>query len=322
MSPRRAITLIELMVVVASIGILLMLLIPAVLHTRELARRLQCANHLRQLGLAVQQYGTVHRDYLPAFAAVERGHTVSWRFSLLSYMEQQALRDLAQTLKDADQLMGQVFNSLVPVYQCPATPGFPRRTGEVLIAQDCPVRFTLDSGLRDYSAVYLVGKGFDQRAAGALFGGLEIPGTLRVDDQKRPARLTTIRDGLSNTILCFEQAGLPTAYHANAWAGRGARDPVDEIAPDFGELGEVLQERMLGAWADREFPRLEAPLHTQTRSGATINQTNVFGIYSFHAGANVLLADGAVRLLSENTPPEVLQAFLTRGGSEPAVAPE
>ncbi len=63
----RAFTLVELLVVIAIIGILLALLIPAVNATRETARAIRCKSNLRQLGLALELYGSAHRGYLPAY---------------------------------------------------------------------------------------------------------------------------------------------------------------------------------------------------------------------------------------------------------------
>ena len=98
--PRRGFTLIELLVVIAIIGVLIALLLPAVQSARESARRTQCLNNLKQLGLAVKSYVTQH-NVLPAQTtentSVVMGDTsnvqwwTSWTASLLPHIEQQPM---------------------------------------------------------------------------------------------------------------------------------------------------------------------------------------------------------------------------------------
>src|SRR5512138_2950661 len=87
-SRRRGFTLVELLVVIAIIGVLVALLLPAVQAARESARRSQCANNLKQIGLGVHNYADTHRT-MPAGNI----HSVfgSWLVWLLPYVEQQSL---------------------------------------------------------------------------------------------------------------------------------------------------------------------------------------------------------------------------------------
>ena len=88
-SRRPGFTLVELLVVIAIIGILLTLLLPAVNAAREAARRIQCANHLKQIGLGVHNY---HDAYQRVPPTVSNGHGgASWCRILLPFIEQQNL---------------------------------------------------------------------------------------------------------------------------------------------------------------------------------------------------------------------------------------
>lgn len=89
---RGAFTLVELLVVIAIIGVLVALLLPAIQSARESARRTQCANQLKQIGLALTTYHDARGRY-----PMGRDRTdmvgVSWAFEILPYMEQQAIHD-------------------------------------------------------------------------------------------------------------------------------------------------------------------------------------------------------------------------------------
>jgi prepilin-type N-terminal cleavage/methylation domain-containing protein len=91
---RKAFTLVELLVVIAIIGILVALLLPAIQAAREAARRAQCSNNLKQIGIALQDYHSAHKTF-PIGAALQEGTT--WSGFLLPFMEEQALADLLAT---------------------------------------------------------------------------------------------------------------------------------------------------------------------------------------------------------------------------------
>ena len=122
---RRAFTLVELLVVIAIIGILVGLLLPAVQAAREAARRMQCSNNLKQLGLSLQTYHDAHKSFptavnygpgtaLPYTTAYH--HT--WMTSILPYLEQSPLYN---TVDFSLPAWGQSFiNKRVPSYQCPS----------------------------------------------------------------------------------------------------------------------------------------------------------------------------------------------------------
>jgi prepilin-type N-terminal cleavage/methylation domain-containing protein/prepilin-type processing-associated H-X9-DG protein len=133
---RRGFTLIELLVVIAILGILIAMLLPAVQSAREAARRMQCANNVKQLALAIQSYENAHR-LLPPSGLVESkqlehagrqydvfdqrsGRMLSWIVLVLPYIEEQALYeqfDLRLSVLDQPQ---EPQETVVPALLCPS----------------------------------------------------------------------------------------------------------------------------------------------------------------------------------------------------------
>src|SRR3954452_17767140 len=118
MSKRAAFTLVELLVVIAIIGILVALLLPAIQAAREAARRSQCSNNMKQIGLAVQNYVST-RKYLPPVRIAD--HQQTWLVLILPHLEEQQVADLW------DSKLGCFYNqslqmrtSVINAYFCPS----------------------------------------------------------------------------------------------------------------------------------------------------------------------------------------------------------
>ena len=117
---RAAFTLVELLVVIAIIAILIALLLPAVQAAREAARRSQCINHLKQIGLAVHNFHDI-RGGVPPAATSGTGHA-TWMVSILPYLEQQSLYEVSN-IGDNTQyysLPASVRTTQVVTYYCPS----------------------------------------------------------------------------------------------------------------------------------------------------------------------------------------------------------
>lgn len=311
---RSGLTLVELLVVVFIIAILIALLLPAVQSARETARRLRCANHLKQLALAVHTYAEVNREHLPgrvraAFhstrdpvkSALSWGNwspveTISWRATLLPHHEQQALHDgidFRRSVLSAANLP--VARTLVVVYQCPSTPTSPRRIADLMSGTASTSFFR--QGINVAACDYQAATGVISREATEP-GAWSTGAYLDRENLRYPARLQEITDGLSQTLLLYERSGHPE------YLGRGG-GPADLTADHPYD----------GCWLSSE-----GWDEVDRRVG--INEHNAFQAYSFHpGGAQAAACDGSAHFLNESLDGAVLAALVTRAGGEAVSLP-
>jgi prepilin-type N-terminal cleavage/methylation domain-containing protein len=115
--PRRGFTLVEMLVVIAIVGILVGLLLPAVQIIREAANRTSCANNLKQIGLACLAYEADHQTLPPSFN-LEQG--ASWMVMIMPYMEQDNLFKAWDLKKTYYQQSDTARLTQLPNYYCPS----------------------------------------------------------------------------------------------------------------------------------------------------------------------------------------------------------
>src|SRR5437762_8856955 len=132
-SVRRGFTLIELLVVIAIIAVLIGLLLPAVQKVREASSRTQCANNLKQVGLAIFNHESTYATFPTSVrpSGVTSLPRVSWTIPTLAFIEQDNLR----RNYDPNQTWGAPTNLPVSaqklrIFQCPSTPDADRKDGD------------------------------------------------------------------------------------------------------------------------------------------------------------------------------------------------
>ncbi len=219
---RCGFSLVELLVVIAIIGILVGILLPAVQSAREAARRMQCSNNLKQMGLALHNYEGAHRTFPPGFISrvtgswpggsnapiPEAGPGWSLFALMLPQLEQSNLHSTIRwDLPIADTLNQPARRTRVKEYQCPSD------------AWNEPVRVWPNSlainDLAHSSYVACLGGGDPAQAPRytALYEEQPFNGMFH---RNRAIRHAEITDGTSNTLGLGERASM---FAPNGWAG-------------------------------------------------------------------------------------------------------
>jgi len=121
----KALTLVELLVVIVFIGLVVALLLPMKRSAREPERRNSCLNNMKQIGLALHNYHDEHGTLPPAYTVDEQGNRLhSWRALLLPYMEEQRLYESIDLSKPWDDPANTAAReTVVESYVCPSSPG-------------------------------------------------------------------------------------------------------------------------------------------------------------------------------------------------------
>lgn len=297
---RSAFTLVELLVVIAIIGVLIALLLPAIQSAREAARRSQCNNNLKNIGLALQQHHDTYGKFPPGLVSapftVPQGKIVQGSHGfmpfLLPYFEENALADIYRWDKRSQGPENQpVATTQLKILQCPSAE--PNRWVTVV---ENPQNYGY--GGKGACGDYTGTRGIDTRLVelGLVDKPSNYQGVLAKDYLTRMADVT---DGASQTILITESAGRPELW-------RACRSVPDLYVPNAAWVGGTL------IFAEGS-----------TDNGATkpgpcaINCTNDHETYSFHPlGVNAVLADGSVHFLKADMDIRIFARLITRAGEE------
>jgi prepilin-type N-terminal cleavage/methylation domain-containing protein/prepilin-type processing-associated H-X9-DG protein len=329
---RRGFTLIELLVVIAIIGVLIALLLPAVQAAREAARRMQCTNNLKQIGLAMHQYHTAYDTFPPVGSVDVVGNSVgggrvpqtaSIHLRLTNYLEQRAVYDAYNFM------LGDVFNGAsvpanttvmatpIPGYLCPSdpNPGSTQNLAGGFSAPVTTVNYAVNGGVNRWNvggcthgtAWWLGGNPF--------FGGL--------------VRISTVIDGTSNTAGFSEWVkgtsgqntlGPNLVYAIARYSNGGPLNDVEACraatTPLWDFKGEywTLQDTGRGGPYYHVMPPNQPACAVSSAFG---NVDSFIGASSLHpGGVNVLMLDGSVRFVKSSVNPTTWNALGTRALGE------
>lgn len=293
---RGAFTLVELLTVIAIIGVLMALILPAIQGAREAARRLQCGSSMRQIGVALMNFELARKEF-PAGAKtlskIAYDEKFFWSGALLPYIELNHLRasiDLDQSWATPNSFNVKALQFTTPIFRCPSA--------------NAPARVDHHIENRVPGTYLACASGVTGRESGPgpLVSDPDADGIFYVDSQTRQA---DILDGTSTTVLIGEALYLP-----------------EITAPDFNNIMQLTDHWPIGSPASGINEASEALGSTANPINAWLNKNSFIedielGFASRHVGgAHVIYADGHLQFVGQQIDRESWSALGTRGQGE------
>lgn len=328
-SNRQGFTLVELLIVIAIIGVLVSLLLPAVNSAREAARRMACANNLRQDTLAMHNFASAHGRFPSSFrvadaATVAAGMASGWsaHAQILPYLEEVTLGgevDLSVAYSEVVVGTGVPIGSVrIPAYVCPSE------------AADRP-RLDSQGNLYHYPLSYGVNLGpwfiYDP---GTRMGS---DGSFMPVKQLKPGDFL---DGMSKTLCMAEvkawnpyyrdgggaSSSIPVSpqdvcnFGGNFKSNSGHTEWVDGRAHQTGVTTTFAPNTKVRCTADGDVHDVDFTSFREGRSPTEVTYAAVTARSYHPRGVNISLMDGAVRFVTDSVDVNVWRATSTRRGKE------
>ena len=326
LKPKRPMgfTLIELLVVIAIIAVLIALLLPAVQQAREAARRTQCKNNLKQLGLATMNYESTY-NMLPAVNGATTQTAFSAQSKVLPFADQANLQNLinfniplttgsggAQVINPLQQAAVQ---TVIPFFLCPSDGGPAQFSNSSGIG--APTNYMVNAGTGEITAAGVQQYDLAKPNDGLFYYGSRMP-------------LAAITDGTSNTLLMAESIRGNNQAIGMAPGGLDARRVLIQLGGSQPALTDAYCQSYVGGskmsgrrgnfWIWGNAMNTAFNTHFQPNQLAfdcSANGMGFFKVASLHVGgAHVGLCDGSVRFISENIDHVAWQSLSTRAGGE------
>lgn len=298
-SRTRGFTLIELLVVIAIIAVLIALLLPAVQQAREAARRTQCKNNFKQIGLAMHNYVSTTNVFPYGVLNVGTYHLrETWMQQLLPMIDQAPLYTLYQT--DMNQWAMDVNPAVrdfsVPGFSCPTDPATPAKGASG----------GYRSGAYGFQGSYVMCMGKTQNYGadnGGLFGWTS---------GMRAKGFKSVIDGTSNTILGSEVMIRESAAN-DGWGEGGGYWGGGE----GGGFGFTTQYPPNSSIPDQVYQCKSTTMPTAPCQSMSTYATQRILARSYHVGGvHVVMVDGSVRFISNNIDTTVFQNLGSANGGE------
>ena len=303
---RNAFTLVELLVVIAIIGILIAMLLPAVQAAREAARRLQCSNNLKQMGVAMHSHLSANNAFPPGSywkpdsAQHSSGNEATWITFLLPYLEEKILYDMIDW--EGPDSFGNAFES-------PYT--YRKITGEQLPMMLCP---SSEQDTELWWEGFAKGNYAANNGEGPMIEWYDPPtdrmaGVFHLEGKRVGSKASDISDGLSNTAFVSEILMVPK--DGNKQDMRGVMHyPEGPLYHHNRTPNDLYPDQV------RPSNCVSTPMAPCQWSIVAYRAT-VLTARSLHpGGVNFLLGDGSVSFMSNTVTLDVWQALGTPSGGE------